>query len=367
MENETLQKIADVLDETIAEWEALQKGELTHTETTMYQGEAPNGDMIPNAKQGSGKPVVGQGNDQAIPATGGPEYDQPVAGPDSKGASPVGLGDYMAQGEMEKAVPPGLAEEKEAKPEDEKEEEGVKEAPEVEAKPEGAEEGEEKEEEGAPVEGKEEAPKEEGVEAAAKPEMGEEAEDGDEAEMEKFMGMLYKALTRMGMVQSDGVDSVYKSEDEDLDLMKSEEVLADELAKALDAGETFETEYDLEEEDDIDVDTLMKSAVATVWAEKEEETNEKLSKMEETLAAMQETLEKIGRQPASGKKSVSGWVPLRKSALEDETPQRPTLTKSQVLDKLVALQAKGDPRITRELIPKFEVSGDYSLVQHILD
>lgn len=377
-----VKQISDVLDETIAEYEALQKGELTHTETTMFQGAAPNGDMASTASQGSGTEVIGQGSPTGLPNSGGSEYDKEVAGPDKKTPGPQ-LSDYTSLNPgdetVAKAIPPGMAEEKDSKPEDEKDKEEAKEGegevtPEKkesspgpgdtdaeyagqEEKPEGMF-GEEGEEEGKEKEGYPEGDKKEMKPEGMVGEEGEEGDEEDEAEMEKFMKRLYKAFDRMGMVQKTGVESLYRSEPQEFDLEKSEAALAEDFLQS----ENFSAS---EEDEDIDVDTLMKSAVNDVLGNYQHNTDDRLVKMEATLEKLTEVIDKFSRQPAGGKRSVGGWVPMRKSMLEEEE-QKPTLSKAQVIEKLLDLQKSGDKRVKPQLVAKYELSGDYNLVKDII-
>ena len=337
---ELMKNISAVLDETIEEFDALRKGDVSHVEVTMIPGgsDAPNGGMAQIAGIGTGKETVDSSDDKESPK------------------------------DMEKAIPEGLKDKKESKPEDEADSEDAAEDPRpeeykyadqkgemTEGEPDAAD-AKEEDSTGKPPEGKKVPPtqEEEKPKGTAKLEgdavAGDDAtdpddedEDGDDVDMEKFAKNFYKMLGRMGMMDKGGIEGLYRSEDEEIDLKKSED--------------------DEDEDEDVDLGALMKSTVEEVVTHA---TSERLSKMETVITTMAETLEKMSRQPAHGRKSVSGLQPLQKSAMED-MPQRPTLNKSQALDALIVKQREGDKRVTQNLITQFELTGNPELVQDILN
>lgn len=371
-------QIEELLDETIAEYEKLQKGELTHTETSLMP-DSPNGGMASLAEQGSGKEVLGDNEAGTPPMEKASDEDKKKEGeeddPEDKGP-PQELPEEDPREEDHKYADEKEAEPKEAEPRDEKEEVGAKEA-----SPDMSEE-----------------PKAEEAE-------GDDDDEEDEVEMEKFMKRLYKAFNRMGMVEKTGMD-LYRSEDkagslsvkQAVDMIvsdkhevqdvlpkvpedqrddvlaqlrgmkKSESYDAEDLTKSV-LSEDGVDEEDIdalltEGDDDVDVDALIKSAASGMIEDHKVETDERLSKMEEILATMSETLEKVARQPSRGHRSVSGLKPLQKSIHpEDEAP---TLSKSQVLDKLLDMQKSGKPGVTPQLVSKFELSGNMDLVKDLL-
>ena len=191
------------------------------------------------------------------------------------------------------------------------------------------------------------------TEDATKP--GEEGED--DQEFEKYMKHFYKALGRIGMMDKAGMDALYRSESEDKKaekLTKSEDKeIEAELAKSDDEPE----------DEEIDLGALVKSAAQDAVSQI---ADNRLNKMEETMASMAGMLEKMSRQPARGRKSVDGLRPLRKSLGEDDS-QVPTLNKMQVCEQLIKQQRDGDKRVTPQLVAQYEMTGNYELVKDIVN
>ena len=157
------------------------------------------------------------------------------------------------------------------------------------------------------------------------------SEESEDPEYVKFRSYLAKALKDLGWEQEEKVE---KSEDESdsEDLEKSEDAEeGEDLKKALEARDA------------------------------------EVKELRETVAGLTDTVEKMGRIPQQ-RRSVSGLKPIRKSETDAESDgeQQQSLNKGEVLDKLLDLQKSGDKRVTPNLISKFELFGDESLVKDIL-
>ena len=138
--------------------------------------------------------------------------------------------------------------------------------------------------------------------------------DEDEKEMEKFMRMMSKAMVRLGIAKSDS-DSEPKAEE--VKLEKSEETKSE--------GE------DLNKAQADKIETLTKE-----------------------IEGLKKTVDDISKAPVSGRRSLTGLKPIQKSEDEKGGQAATTLSKSQVIDKLFALQKSGDKRINPVLITKAE-------------
>lgn len=137
-------------------------------------------------------------------------------------------------------------------------------------------------------------------------------EDEDEKEMEKFMRMMSKAMVRLGIAKSDSEPKV-----EEVKLEKSEETKSEgeDLSKA---------------------------------------QAEKIETLTKEIEGLKKTVDDISKAPVSGRRSLTGLKPIQKSEDEKGGSAATTLSKSQVIDKLFALQKSGDKRINPVLITKAE-------------
>jgi len=158
-----------------------------------------------------------------------------------------------------------------------------------------------------------------------------ENEPKDDEELEKFMGLLGKAMTRLGLIKSEEgeiVDSTETSE---------EKIEKRELKKSKDDSEDLKKSYE-----------------------------GKFDEMSKTIEKLTGKIDELSKRPVSGKKSLDGLTAIRKSEEDASTPDK-GLEKPQVLDKLLAKQQSGDNRVTPMLITKYEQSGDYNLVKEIFE
>lgn len=145
--------------------------------------------------------------------------------------------------------------------------------------------------------------------------------------MEKFTRMLGKAMAKLGFIQ------------------KSEGAPAEKLEKV----EEVKLEEKKEEKED-----LAKSELKA--------RDEKIESLQKTIEGLTKTVEEIAARPM-GRKAVTGLQPIRKP---EEDGMGQTISKSQVIDRLLDLQKSGDKRVTPVLVTKFEQSGDMNLVKDLV-
>jgi hypothetical protein len=279
MERETLLKsISALLDETIEQYDSLQKAEGNPLQPNA------NGDMAQIAGQGS--------SDAMDPLKKEDEEDE-------------------------------IEEKKDDKKEDDKDEDkdkedkDKKENPFIESKKEEmvekADEDEKKDEK------KDEEKKDD--------KKDDDKEDADEKELEKFMGLMTKAMLRMGLIKSV----------EDLEI--KEEVIQ----------KSEEPKVEPEKKDD----ELMKSLTS------------KIEGLEAKLAKTEAEISKISQKPAHKKQSLDGLSVIQKSG--DEVPAQNQMSKTAALEKLLNIQESGkNPMVTPILVTKFEQSGDFELLKGII-
>jgi len=83
-------------------------------------------------------------------------------------------------------------------------------------------------------------------------------------------------------------------------------------------------------------------------------TDDKLETLTKAIKAVSESVKKIAAQPASPRKGLAGYKPLKKN--ESDEDSTPKLRKSEVVDKLLDLRKSGDERVNTLLINRVETN-----------
>ena len=92
---------------------------------------------------------------------------------------------------------------------------------------------------------------------------------------------------------------------------------------------------------------------------------DKMEILEKKFEKVIETVEKIASAPAVPvKRSLDGLSVIKKSTDESEKPK---LSKSENLSKLLDLMKSGDSRVSANLIAKYEFQGDESILKGIIN
>lgn len=169
--------------------------------------------------------------------------------------------------------------------------------------------------------------------------MDEKAMKSDD-EDSKFEEKIIKCLLKLGILEEEKEEVVAKSEP-----------MVEAAAETAPKAEEVVAEPMVKEENEL----LAK-------------TQERLDKLEEKNKELQVKLEEIAKQPATSRKSVDGLRAIKKSDEDNGAGKASAeINKNQVLDTLVAKMTSGDKRITPNLVTQYELTGNYALVQNLME